>query len=71
MGTLMKENRYLAGMDLLRQDYLSAVSELDSTGGLSKPRLDLLRTELAEEHRHRCTQEWRAISSQIKADLDV
>jgi hypothetical protein len=43
---VMIPNDYLAGIDMLRQDYLAAVLELNSAGALSKPRLDLLRAEL-------------------------
>jgi hypothetical protein len=66
---VMIPNHYLAGIDLLRQDYLAAVLELNSVCGLSKPRLDLLRAELAKEHRLHCAQEWSVISSQMRADL--
>jgi hypothetical protein len=68
---LLVPNDYLAGIELLRQDYLAAVSELNSAGTLSKPQLDLLRAELRKEHRLHCAQEWRAVSSQMKADLEV
>jgi hypothetical protein len=68
---LLVPNDYLAGIELLRQDYLAAVSELNSAGGLSEPQLDLLRVELRKEHRLHCAQEWSAVSSQMKADLEV
>jgi hypothetical protein len=68
---LLVPNYYLAGIELLRQDHLAAVLELNSAGGLSTSRLDLLRAELRKEHRLHCAQEWSAISSQMKADLEV
>ena len=71
MGTLMIDNDYLAGIDLLRQYDLAAVLELRTDSDLSEPQRELLRTELAEDHRHRCTQVWAAISSQIRSDLGV
>jgi hypothetical protein len=66
-------NDYLAGIDMLRQDYLATVSELkhSESDTLSKLQLDLRRAELRKEHRLHCAQEWSVISSQMKADLEV
>jgi hypothetical protein len=69
MQRLMIPNDYLAGIELLRHEYLAAVLELNSACGLSKAQQDLLRAELRKEHRLHCAQEWSAISSQMRADL--
>ena len=71
MQRLLVSNDYLAGIELLRQEYLAALSELNSAGGLSKPQEDLLRAELRKDYRLHCAQERSAISSQMKADLEV
>jgi hypothetical protein len=71
METVTRDNYYIAGLVLLRQEHLATISELESADGLTKPQLDLLRTELDDEHGSRCAQEWKAIGSQIKADMDV
>lgn len=71
MESLTKPYDYLAGLYLLRQDYLADLSELKSASGLTDSQLDLLRTKLADEHRLRCAQEWKAISAQLRADRDV
>ena len=71
MERLMKSHDYRAGMDLLRHEYLAAFSELRSADGLTEPARTLLGRELADEHRLRCAQEWKAIGAQLRADLDV
>ena len=71
MKSLTKPYDYLAGLELVRQDYLATLSELRSDGALTEPELDHLRRELAVEHRVRCAQEWKAIGTQLKADQDV
>ena len=71
MQRVMIPNDYLSGIDLLRQEYLAAVLKLNSAGALSKAQQDLLRAELRKEHRLHCAQEWSAISSQMRADLEV
>jgi len=71
MKSLTKPYDFLAGMDLVRQDYLATLSELTSDGALTEPELDHLRRELAVEHRVRCAQEWKVISAQLKADQDA
>ena len=71
MESLTKSYDYRAGMDLVRQEYIVAVSELWSADGLTEPARTLLGRELADEHRLRCAQEWKAIGAQLRADLDV
>jgi hypothetical protein len=71
MKILTKPYDYLAGLELVRQDYLATLSELRSDGALTEPELDHLRRELAVEHRVRCAQEWKAIGTQLKSDQDV
>ena len=71
MQRLLAPNDYLAGIELLRQEYLAALSGLNSAGTLSKAQHDLLRAELRKEHRLHCAQERSAISSQMRADLEV
>jgi hypothetical protein len=71
MGTVSRDNHYIAGLALLRQDYLATVLELVSADGITKQQLDLLLVDLAEEHRLHCMQEWRAISTQVKVDQEV
>ena len=60
MGNAMKDDHpYLAGMYLLPQNYLAAISLLRSGDGPTEPRADLLlRKELADEYGLRCVQEW-------------
>jgi hypothetical protein len=71
MESLTKSYDYLAGIDLVRQDYLSTLSELKSDGALTEPERNHLRRELAVEHRVRCAQEWKVIIAQLRADEDV
>ena len=71
MESLMKSYDCRAGMDLLRQEYLVGDFELRSADGLTEPARTLLGRELADEHRLRCAQEWKAIGVQLRADLDV
>jgi hypothetical protein len=71
MESLTKSYDYRTGMDLLRQDYLVGDFELMSADGLTEPERTLLRRELADEHRLRCAQEWKAIGAQLRSDLDV
>jgi hypothetical protein len=72
MESLTKSHDILAGLELVRQDYLATLSELRSDGSLTELDRNLLRRELAVEHRVRCGQEeWKAIIIQLKADQDV
>ena len=71
METLTKSHDFLAGLDLVRQDYLATLSELRSEGSLTEQDRNLLRRQLAVEHRVRCGQEWKAIIIQLKVDQDV
>ena len=71
MKSLTKPYDYLAGLELVRQDYLATLSELTSDGSLTELDRNLLRRELAVEHRVRCGQEWKAIIIHLKADQDV
>jgi hypothetical protein len=71
MERLTKSHDFLAGLNLVRQDYLATLSELRSDGSLTELDRNLLRRELAVEHRGRCGQEWKAIIIQLKADQDV
>ena len=67
MESLTKSYQCLAGLDLVRQDYLAILSELRSDGALSEPERNHLSRQLSEEHRVRCRQEWKAISMQLRA----
>jgi hypothetical protein len=69
--SLTKSHDFLAGLELVRQDYLATLSELRSDASLTELDRNLLRKELAVEHRVRCGQEWKAIIIQLKADQDV
>jgi hypothetical protein len=71
MESLTKSHDFLAGLDLVRQDYLATLSELRSDASLTELERNLLRRELAVEHRVHCGQEWKAIIIQLKADQDV
>ena len=71
MESLTKSHDFLAGLELVRQDYLATLSELSSDDSLTELERNLLRRELAVEHRVRCAQEWKAISAQLKADQDA
>ena len=71
MESLTKSHDFLAGLDLVRQDYLATLSELRSEGSLTEQGRNLLRRQLAVEHRVRCGQEWKAIIIQLKVDQDV
>jgi hypothetical protein len=71
MESLTKSHHFLAGIDLVRQDYLATLSALKSDGSLTELEWNLLRRELAVEHRVRCAQEWNAISIQLRTDQDV
>jgi hypothetical protein len=71
LKSLTKSYAFLAGLNLVRQDYLATLSELRSDGALTEPELDHLRREQAVEHRVRCAQEWKAISAQLKADQNA
>jgi hypothetical protein len=71
MESLTKSYDCLAGLELVRQDYLASLSELRSDGALTEPERNHLRRELAVEHRVRCAQEWKAISIHLRADQDV
>ena len=71
METLERDSYYLTGLVLLRQEYRAIVSELESADGLTKPQLDLLLVDLADEHRLRCAQEYKAIRDQLRADQGV
>jgi hypothetical protein len=68
MESLTKSYDCLAGLELVRQDHLATLSELRSDGALTEPERNLLRRELAVEHRVRCAQEWKAIIIQLRAD---
>jgi hypothetical protein len=63
MESLTKSYDCLAGLDLMRQDYLATLSELRSDASLTELERNLLRRELAVEHRVRCEQEWKAITA--------
>jgi hypothetical protein len=69
--SLTKSHDFLAGLELVRQDYLATLSELRSDASLTELARNLLRRELAFEHRVRCAQEWKAIIIHLKADQDV
>jgi hypothetical protein len=71
MESLTKSYDCLAGLALVRQDYLATLSKIRSDGSLTELKRNLLRKELAVEHRVRCAQEWKAISIQLRADQDV
>ena len=71
MESLTKSHDFLAGLELVRQDYLATLSELRSEVSLTELERNLLRRELAVEHRVQCGQEWKAIIIQLKADQDV
>lgn len=71
MESLTKSHDFLAGLDLVRQDYLATLSELRSEGSLTELDRNRLRRQLAVEHRVRCGQEWKAIIIQLKADREV
>jgi hypothetical protein len=68
MESLTKSYHCLAGLELVRQDYLASLSELRSDGALTEPEQNHLRRELTVEHRVRCAQEWKAIIIQLRAD---
>jgi hypothetical protein len=71
MENLTKSYDFLAGLDLVRQDYLATLSQLRSDDSFTELERNLLRRELDVEHRVRCGQEWKAIIIQLKADQDV
>jgi hypothetical protein len=63
MESLTKSYDCLAGMDLVRQDYLATLSELKSDASLTEVEQNPLRRELAVEHRVRCTKSGRRSAS--------
>ena len=71
MEEFMESYDYEAGIDLLRQEYVAALSELRSARGLGRTNQGFLRRKLSNEHRDRCAQEWMAIRDQVRADHDV
>ena len=71
MESLTKSHNCRAGLEVVRQDYLATLSELKSDDSLTELERNLLRRELAVEHRVRCAQEWKAISIQLRADQDL
>ena len=71
MESLTKSHDFLAGLELVRQDYLATLSELWSEASLTELDRNHLRRELAVEHRVRCGQEWKAIIIHLKAGQDV
>jgi hypothetical protein len=71
MESLTKSYDCLAGLDLVRQDYLATLSKIRSDGSLTELERNLLRRELDVEHRVRCAQEWKAIGIHLRANQDV
>ena len=71
MKSLTKSHDGLAGLDLVHEDYLATLSELRSEDSLAELERNLLRRELAVEHRVRCSQEWKAVVFQLRADHNV
>ena len=71
MESLTKSHDFLAGLELVRQDYLATLSELRSDASLTELERNVLCRELAVEHRVRCGQEWKAVNIHLRADQDV
>jgi hypothetical protein len=55
-------------VELLTQEYLAARRELRSRSDLTPAQHERLREDLADEHRRRCTQEWKIVLAQLRAD---
>ena len=62
MESLTISHDGLAGLELVRQDYLATLSELRSDDSLTELQRNLLCRQLAVEHRVHCAQEWKAIT---------
>ena len=71
MESLTKSHYSLAALEFVHQDYLATLSELRSEASLTELERNLLRRELAVEHRAHWAQEWKAVIIQLKADHNV
>jgi hypothetical protein len=56
------------GVDLITQEYLAACRQLRSRSDLTLAQHERMREDLADEHRHRCAQEWKIVGDQLRAD---
>jgi hypothetical protein len=67
----MEYRTWAAGVNLLTQEYLAACAELRSRIDLIQTQHRSLKKDLADEHRLRCAQEWKAVKAQLRADNEM
>lgn len=59
------------GVELITQEYLAARRQLRSRTNLTPAQHVRREKELAEEHGLRCTQEWKSVLAQMRADQEI
>lgn len=58
------------GVEMITQEYLAASLALRSRTDLTAAQRERLNDDLADEHGLRCTQEWKSVSAQMRADQE-